>query len=148
MRSLCFMCSSLVAKNVCSRGRAAVRTPSHASFKSSTFARAKAQIIGGSARPSAACCPTSDAMPRTAFKSSGDAAGKPASMTSTPTRDNMRATSSFCAAVMVAPGACSPSRKVVSKMRTCASPKLDELIDELRALQLLLRRYWRCCPFA
>ena len=54
----------------------------------------------------------------TASKSPGEAAGKPASMTSTLSRASWRATSSFSAAVSPAPGACSPSRRVVSKIRT------------------------------
>src|SRR5689334_20680286 len=58
------------------------------------------------------------AIRRTASKSPGEAAGKPASMTSTLRRASCRATSSFSAAVRPAPGACSPSRRVVSKMRT------------------------------
>ena len=58
------------------------------------------------------------AIRRTASKSPGEAAGKPASMTSTLSRASWRATSSFSAAVSPAPGACSPSRRVVSKMRT------------------------------
>ena len=55
---------------------------------------------------------------RTAARSSGEAAGKPASMTSTPSRASACATSSFSAEVIVAPGDCSPSRSVVSKIRT------------------------------
>jgi len=39
-------------------------------------------------------------------------------MMSTPSRANARATSIFSAEVMLAPGDCSPSLKVVSKMRT------------------------------
>jgi len=58
------------------------------------------------------------AMERTASRSSGEEAGNPASMMSTPRRASWRATTSFCALVIVAPGDCSPSRSVVSKMRT------------------------------
>ena len=58
------------------------------------------------------------AMRWTASKSPGEAAGKPASITSTLRRTSWRATSSFSAAVRPAPGACSPSRSVVSKTRT------------------------------
>ena len=54
----------------------------------------------------------------TAAKSPSDATGKPASMTSTPMVSSTSATSSFSSCVMVAPGDCSPSRKVVSKMTT------------------------------
>lgn len=48
----------------------------------------------------------------------GEAMGKPASMISTPSLDSWRAMSSFSLLVRVAPGDCSPSRSVVSKMRT------------------------------
>src|SRR5580704_2651755 len=54
----------------------------------------------------------------TAAKSPSEAIGKPASMISTPIVSSNSATSSFSSCVMVAPGHCSPSRKVVSKMRT------------------------------
>jgi hypothetical protein len=51
-----------------------------------------------------------------ASKSPGEAAAKPASMTSTRMRSSWRATRSFSSLVMEAPGLCSPSRKVVSKI--------------------------------
>ena len=54
----------------------------------------------------------------TAAKSPSEATGKPASMMSTPMASSSSATSSFSSWVMVAPGDCSPSRKVVSKMTT------------------------------
>ena len=54
----------------------------------------------------------------TAAKSPSEAIGKPASMMSTPMSSSSSATSSFSSWVMVAPGHCSPSRKVVSKMTT------------------------------
>ena len=44
--------------------------------------------------------------------------GKPASMISTPISSSIDAISSFSAWVMVAPGDCSPSRSVVSKITT------------------------------
>ncbi len=52
----------------------------------------------------------------TAAKSPSDAIGKPASMISTPIWSRKSATSSFSSKVMVAPGHCSPSLSVVSKM--------------------------------
>ena len=58
------------------------------------------------------------AMARTASKSPGEAIGKPASMMSTPRSRSARAISSFSARFMLAPGDCSPSRSVVSKMTT------------------------------
>ena len=54
----------------------------------------------------------------TLSKSPWLAMGKPASMMSTPISSSSSATSSFSSKVMVAPGHCSPSRKVVSKMTT------------------------------
>ena len=47
----------------------------------------------------------------------GEAAGNPASMISTPSSTRASAISSFSASVIVAPGDCSPSRRVVSKIR-------------------------------
>ena len=52
----------------------------------------------------------------TASKSPLDDAGKPASITSTRMRSSARAMRSFSSRVMDAPGLCSPSRMVVSKM--------------------------------
>jgi hypothetical protein len=54
---------------------------------------------------------------RTASKVAvADEAAKPASMTSTRSRSSCRAMRSFSSRVIEAPGDCSPSRKVVSKM--------------------------------
>ena len=47
-----------------------------------------------------------------------EAIGKPASMTSTPISSRILASSSFSSSDMEAPGDCSPSRMVVSKMTT------------------------------
>jgi hypothetical protein len=79
---------------------------------SSLLVRARPQMVG----PSDA--PISSAIAWTASQSPGEAAGKPASMMSTPRRASWRATSSFSSFVIVQPGACSPSRSVVSKIRT------------------------------
>src|SRR5512135_56348 len=59
---------------------------------------------------------TALAMSWTASKSPFDDAGKPASMTSTRSRSSWRAMRVFSSLVIDAPGLCSPSRKVVSKM--------------------------------
>jgi hypothetical protein len=67
------------------------------------------------ARPSVSG-PISLAMRETASKSPGDAMGKPASQTSTPIAESCSAIFSFSSVVSVAPGDCSPSRSVVSKM--------------------------------
>ena len=64
---------------------------------------------------------TSRAMAWTASKSPGDAIGKPASMTSTPSRASWCAISSFSAVFSEIPGDCSPSRRVVSKRMTLQS---------------------------
>src|ERR1700674_1599876 len=53
-----------------------------------------------------------------AAKTPSEAIGKPASIMSTPMVSSSSATSSFSSWVMVAPGHCSPSRSVVSKMTT------------------------------
>ena len=70
------------------------------------------------ARPQTDEPATSAAMARTASKSPTEAIGNPASMTSTPSAASARAISSFSAMFMLAPGDCSPSRRVVSKIRT------------------------------
>ena len=57
----------------------------------------------------------------TASKSPGEAIGKPASMTSTPSRASWWAISSFSVVFSEMPGDCSPSRRVVSKMKTRSS---------------------------
>ena len=56
------------------------------------------------------------AMSCTASKSPLDDAGKPASITSTRSRSSWRAMRVFSSRVIDAPGLCSPSRNVVSKM--------------------------------
>ena len=61
---------------------------------------------------------TSRATALTLSQSPREAAGKPASITSTPRSASARATRSFSARAMLHPGDCSPSRSVVSKMIT------------------------------
>ena len=61
---------------------------------------------------------TSCATARTPSKSPGEAIGKPASITSTPRRASCWPISTFSRVLRVMPGACSPSRRVVSKIRT------------------------------
>ena len=70
------------------------------------------------ARPATTAFLARLAISLTAAKSPSEAIGKPASMMSTPISSSSSATSSFSSWVMVAPGDCSPSRKVVSKMTT------------------------------
>src|SRR5437588_3651299 len=57
-------------------------------------------------------------MSRTASNSPSEDTGNPASITSTPSRASCWAISTFSARVSAIPGACSPSRSVVSKNRT------------------------------
>ena len=108
------------------RGRRAWRTASHARSMSGIWARAKPQIT--------AFCEAL-AMSLTAAKSPSDAMGKPASMMSTPISSSIAAISSFSAWDMVAPGDCSPSRRVVSKIRT-------RLGSRVSVLMVLLFRLW------
>ena len=61
---------------------------------------------------------TFPAILETASKSPSDAAGKPASITSTPSFSNCVASRIFSAVFMLAPGDCSPSLNVVSKINT------------------------------
>src|SRR5207253_1410615 len=80
-----------------------------ASSMSSKLQRARAQMIGPRTSRATAC---------TDSKSPREAAGKPASMTSTPSSASARATRSVSGRVMLQPGDCSPSRSVVSKIST------------------------------
>ena len=59
---------------------------------------------------------TEVAISRTASNSPSLEMGKPASITSTPSRSSCRAISSFSSTFIEAPGDCSPSLSVVSKM--------------------------------
>ena len=102
----------LVARKTCTRLRGAGASALRAASMSGRLARASAQITGPS------IC---RAMASTAWKSPGEATGKPASMTSTPSEASARATCSFWERFMLAPGACSPSRSVVSKTITRSS---------------------------
>src|SRR5215212_1931462 len=68
---------------------------------------------------------TSRAMVCTASKSPGEVIGKPASMMSTPSRASCCAISSFSWRLSEMPGDCSPSRRVVSKIRTRSLPALS-----------------------
>src|SRR3954470_20723941 len=61
---------------------------------------------------------TSRATADTASASAGDAIGKPASMMSTPSASRAWAIVTLAGTSIVNPGACSPSRRVVSKMTT------------------------------
>ena len=71
--------------------------------------RANPQITGPSTSLAIAC---------TDSKSPGEVIGKPASITSTPSRASWWAISSFSWRFSEIPGDCSPSRRVVSKTLT------------------------------
>ena len=91
------------------RGRSASATALPAWSTSSGTQRASDAMMG---------VRTSRQMVRTASKSPGELAAKPASMTSTPSRSSCLAISSFSGVVSPMPADCSPSRRVVSKIVT------------------------------
>src|SRR5262245_9936953 len=95
--------------NVWIRRRSAGASARAASSMSSVRHRASAAMTGR--RTSRETCVT-------AFASAGEAIGNPASMMSTPSASRARAIVTLAGTSMVKPGACSPSRKVVSKITT------------------------------
>src|SRR5471030_806471 len=103
------MCTGEVERNVWMRLRRAGLIASAQRSMSFGDARERPQITAFLERLAISC---------TAAKSPSEAIGKPASMMSTPMLSSSSATASFSSWVMVAPGHCSPSRKVVSKMTT------------------------------
>ena len=107
--SLRSMWMSLVAMNVWMRGRSESLTAFQAASMSWLAVRARPQITGPSTSRAIAC---------TDSKSPGEVIGKPASITSTPSRASWWAISSFSCLFSEIPGDCSPSRRVVSKIRT------------------------------
>ncbi len=107
MRSFIFMCSGEVAMNVWMRLRGAGSSASAARAMSRSLARDSEHTVDSL---------MTEAMARIASKSPGEAAAKPASITSTRMRSSWRAMRTFSSLVIDAPGDCSPSRKVVSKM--------------------------------
>ena len=85
----------------------------------------------------------------TAAQSPSEAAfGKPASMMSTPIVSSSSATSSFSSWVMVAPGHCSPSRNVVSKMTTRSFSDFAGVVMEFSFRLRPSRALWGCFAFA
>src|SRR5262249_9894562 len=107
--SLCFRWMSEVAMKMWIPGRLARSTARMARSTSCSRGRASERTTGRL---------TTSATRRTASKSPSDEAAKPASMTSTPRWSSWRAIASFSSTFMVAPGDCSPSRSVVSKICT------------------------------
>ena len=97
----------LVARKTWQRPRGASLRASQEAAMSPLLQRERLATMGpATSRPTA----------RIDSRSPGEAAAKPASMTSTPRSRRARATWSFCSRFMEAPGDCSPSRSVVSKM--------------------------------
>jgi hypothetical protein len=121
---------SEVERKVWMRWRLAGASDLAAASMSPGIARARAAITGGSRRASTApseppgpaaargALPTCSATAFTASKSPGEAAEKPASITSTFSRASCSAISTFSRASSEMPGDCSPSRSVVSKIVT------------------------------
>ena len=102
--------------NVWMRGVLTPCSDSMAASMSSSLVRAS----DATTQPTA--LPTSR-MPST---SPGDEIANPASMMSTPSRSSWRAISTFSPALSAMPGDCSPSRSVVSKIRTAS------VVDDMR----------------
>ena len=102
-------CCGLVDRKVWMRPRRAGLIASAQRSMSLTPARARPQTV---------LSVTISEILRTASKSPLEAIGKPASITSTRISSRILASSSFSSRDMEAPGACSPSRMVVSKMTT------------------------------
>src|SRR5512146_3512585 len=113
MRSFFSMWIGLVAMKVCTRQDLAPFSASIPRWMSRSFARH---------RPATVESLTVLAIARTASKSPLDEAGKPASITSTFMRSSALAMRSFSSLVIEAPGLCSPSRIVVSKMMRLLLP--------------------------
>ncbi len=109
MRSLYCMWIGLVAIKVWMRPELAPASASAARSMSASTARARLHTV---------LSLMLSATSFTAAKSPGLAMAKPASITSTFSRSSARAMRSFSSPVMDAPGLCSPSRRVVSKMMT------------------------------
>ena len=107
IRSFFSMCNGDVAMKVWMRLRGAAASASAAREISRSFARDSEQTMDSLIVP---------AMALIASKSPGEEAAKPASITSTFSRSSWRAMRIFSSRVIDAPGDCSPSRKVVSKM--------------------------------
>ncbi|MCY1274946.1 hypothetical protein D3C80_481990 [compost metagenome] len=109
MRSLYCMWMGLVAMKVWMRAELAPTRASAARSISASTARDRLHTV---------LSLMLSAMALTASKSPGLAMAKPASITSTRMRSRALAMRSFSSLVIDAPGLCSPSRKVVSKMMT------------------------------
>ena len=101
---------SLVEITICNKGRSA-------SFSASQVASICSRL--NPLRAATSTSWSSRASNSTALKSPCDVNGNPASITSTFKRASCLPISNFSSTVSAPPAACSPSRNVVSKMRTC-----------------------------
>ncbi len=101
------MWSGLVARKMCSRDREAPRSAATLASMSSWVVRQSEATVTPLTAPETAATPA---------KSPGDDAANPASITSTPRRSSVRATSAFSSGCSAMPGDCSPSLSVVSKI--------------------------------
>ena len=115
--TICSRCTLEVDKKTWMRGDSAF---------SKAFAVASISFSSARERPAMVTPRISSAICLTDSKSPGEATGKPASITSTLSRASCLAISSFSLIFKLAPGHCSPSLKVVSKMMSfsrCMSEK-------------------------
>ena len=124
------MWMSLVAMKVWIRGRSESLIAFHAASMSWKLVRDRPQITGPCTSRAIAC---------TASKSPGEVIGKPASMMSTPSRASWFAISSFSALLSEIPGDCSPSRSVVSKIRTRSASRLPCVVFSVMSFLSVLR---------
>jgi hypothetical protein len=108
------MCRSDTGTNVWMRKPGVGASAAAAASTSATEARAR--LVTTQSRPS------SRAMAEIASASAGEDAAKPASTTSIPSATSWRANRSLRAGSSPKPGACSPSRRVVSKTVTTLAP--------------------------
>ena len=95
--------------NVCMRRLGAAAMASPAFLTSEGFARASEQTVELRITLEIAQMDS---------KSPGEAAAKPASITSTPRNSSCLAIRSLSCGLILAPGLCSPSRRVVSKIKS------------------------------
>ncbi len=130
MRSFFSMWIGLVAMKVWMRPDFAGLIAPPAAWMSRSLARASEQMVEFW---------MVSAIVRIASTSPGLAAAKPASMTSTPSFSSWRAMRSFSSLVIDAPGLCSPSRKVVSKMNK-RSFMAGSMVEGRRQTDALYRR--------
>ncbi len=139
--NLNFICRGLVEMKVWMRLFSAGSSASAARSMSPLAARASEQMVGP-----LICL----AISLTDRKSPFDAMAKPASMMSTFISANACATRSFSSSVIDAPGDCSPSRRVVSKMMTRLSLALAITVipDQAGLCPKFETSIWKeCGPF-